>query len=220
MLPAAAGPTASAVPACCPQPTEYCRPLRHGDFTQSGGTNPSPATSLSRLRNSGGNGTYSLSGSGQLSAPTEYVGYYRHGDLHPVRRHQFRRQPLPRLDSASNGTYNLNGGTLIPSSLSSGSGTAAFNFGGGTLQASGPLHHHLAHDLDRQRRQRHGRYRRLYRDPLGLAFRARRPDQDRRGTLILAGSNIYSGGTEVDDGTLVAANGSQRLGHRQRQCHP
>ena len=29
------------------------------------------------------------------------------------------------------------------------------------------------------------------------------------GALILAGSNIYSGGTEVDGGTLVAANGAK-----------
>ena len=28
------------------------------------------------------------------------------------------------------------------------------------------------------------------------------------GVLILAGSNLYSGGTEVDNGTLVAANGA------------
>ena len=35
------------------------------------------------------------------------------------------------------GTYTLNGGTLIVSAMSGGSGTAAFNFGGGTLQANG-----------------------------------------------------------------------------------
>ena len=34
------------------------------------------------------------------------------------------------------------------------------------------------------------------------------------GALALAGSNIYSGGTEVDNGTLVASNGTQRLGYR------
>jgi autotransporter-associated beta strand protein len=39
--------------------------------------------------------------------------------------------------AGSNGTYNLNGGTLTTKSLSSGSGTAAFNFGGGTLKAGG-----------------------------------------------------------------------------------
>ena len=37
----------------------------------------------------------------------------------------------------SSGTYNLNGGTLVTASISRGNGTALFNFGGGTLQASG-----------------------------------------------------------------------------------
>ena len=41
--------------------------------------------------------------------------------------------------SGSNGTYNLNGGTLIVKSLASGSGTASFNLGGGTLQAGWSL---------------------------------------------------------------------------------
>jgi autotransporter-associated beta strand protein len=36
----------------------------------------------------------------------------------------------------SSGTYNLTAGTLITKSISKGSGTAAFNFGGGTLQCS------------------------------------------------------------------------------------
>jgi autotransporter family porin len=39
--------------------------------------------------------------------------------------------------STGNGAYDLNGGTLILKSLAKGSGTAAFRFGGGTLQASG-----------------------------------------------------------------------------------
>ncbi len=39
--------------------------------------------------------------------------------------------------AGSNGTYILDGGTLILKSLSKGSGTAAFKFGAGTLQASG-----------------------------------------------------------------------------------
>ena len=38
-------------------------------------------------------------------------------------------------DTASSGTYNLNGGVLALHGLAAGSGTAAFNFGGGTLRA-------------------------------------------------------------------------------------
>ena len=37
--------------------------------------------------------------------------------------------------ATGNGTYNLNGGVLAFSGLSGGSGSAAFNFGGGTLRA-------------------------------------------------------------------------------------
>jgi T5SS/PEP-CTERM-associated repeat protein len=39
-------------------------------------------------------------------------------------------------DSTGSGTYNLNGGVLAVSGLSAGAGTAAFNFGGGTLRAN------------------------------------------------------------------------------------
>jgi T5SS/PEP-CTERM-associated repeat protein len=39
-------------------------------------------------------------------------------------------------NSTGSGTYNLNGGVLALSGLSAGDGTAAFNFGGGTLQAN------------------------------------------------------------------------------------
>jgi fibronectin-binding autotransporter adhesin len=41
--------------------------------------------------------------------------------------------------SLARGTYNLNGGVLAIQTLSQGSGTATFNFGGGTLTATGTL---------------------------------------------------------------------------------
>lgn len=40
-------------------------------------------------------------------------------------------------NSGSSRTHNLTGGTLILQSLEKGDGAAAFNFGGGTLKASG-----------------------------------------------------------------------------------
>ena len=39
----------------------------------------------------------------------------------------------------------------------------------------------------------------------------------RAACLVLAASNTYTGGTIVEAGILVASNGTQRLGHRQRQ---
>jgi fibronectin-binding autotransporter adhesin len=42
-------------------------------------------------------------------------------------------------ESSASGTYNLNGGVLAIKALSAGYGSAAFNFGGGTIQATGSL---------------------------------------------------------------------------------
>ena len=43
------------------------------------------------------------------------------------------------IGNGGSGTYGFNGGTLILPWLDSGWGIVAFNFGGGTLQASGSL---------------------------------------------------------------------------------
>ena len=54
------------------------------------------------------------------------------------------------------GTYNLNGGTLVTSSLSQGPGTAAFNFNGGTLRAGGSFSSSLPMTLGTSGGGRHG----------------------------------------------------------------
>jgi fibronectin-binding autotransporter adhesin len=86
------------------------------------------------------NGVYNLSGTGQLSAGNEYVGltgtgtFTQTGGTNTVLSSLYIGSGVN-----SSGTYNLNGGTLSLSSLNKGSGAAAFNFGGGTLQANGLL---------------------------------------------------------------------------------
>ena len=59
---------------------------------------------------SGGVGAYSLSGTGQLSATNEYIGYNSaaSGHVPAVRRHEHRRT----CRSAPSGRYRLSGGTL------------------------------------------------------------------------------------------------------------
>ena len=93
---------------------------------------------------------------------------------------------LPRLHSGSSGTYSLNGGILILPALDIGYGTAAFNFGGGTLQASGSFTTTL---------------------PMTLTGSGGNATVDTAGyTVTLSGSLSGPGGlTKTDSGTLVLA---------------
>jgi fibronectin-binding autotransporter adhesin len=120
---------------------EYIGYSGTGSFTQTGGTNSilDLVLGLCLGYNSGSSGTYNLSNSGQLSAYKEYIGYSgtgtftQTGGMNTISLYNALNLGYY---SGSSGTYNLNGGTLITKSISQGSGTAAFNFGGGTLQAS------------------------------------------------------------------------------------
>ena len=84
--------------------------------------------------NAGSNANYWLSGTGQVSAHYEYIGY------NTARNGIFQQtggtNTATSLALGNGGTYSLDGGTLIVPSLS-GSGAAGFTFGGGTLQATG-----------------------------------------------------------------------------------
>jgi hypothetical protein len=118
---------------------EYIGYTGTGTFTQTGGTN---TTSLNLYLgyNAGISGTYNLSGASQLSVQTEYIGrsgtgtFTQTGGINTISSSSYL---YLGYNSGSSGTYNLNGGTLITKSISKGSGAATFNFGGGTLQASG-----------------------------------------------------------------------------------
>jgi autotransporter-associated beta strand protein len=116
----------------------YIGDTGEGWFTHTGGIN-TISGNLYIGNASSSIGTYNLSDSGQLSAGTEYIGYYsgtgtftQTGGTNSITNELYLS-----YDSSSNGTYNLNAGTLIFKSINKGSGTAAFNFGGGTLQANG-----------------------------------------------------------------------------------
>jgi hypothetical protein len=112
-----------------------------GTFNQSAGNN-SILTALILGQISGSIGYYTLSGSGQLSAYNEFIGsqnnttasFTQYGGTNTVTNTLYIAS-----FTSSTGTYNLTGGTLITKSISTGSGAALFNFGGGTLQASGNI---------------------------------------------------------------------------------
>ena len=112
-----------------------------GVFMQTGGTNLIGNENL-YLGYQGANGTYGLA-AGLLSASNEYVGssannyagtgtFTQSGGTNSI-----AKRFILAYQSGSCGKYNLNGGLLVLRSLSQGSGTAAFNFNGGTLLAGG-----------------------------------------------------------------------------------
>ena len=181
--------------------SEYVGDAGAGTFTQTGGTNR--VTAALYLGNSGtGNGTYNLNG-GSLIAPKEYVGYSGTGTLTQTGGSNTLTGSLYLgYNSGSNGTYNLNGGTLSLAALSGGSGTAAFNFGGGTLWASGPFTTTLPMTLT-------GSGGNATVDTAGntVTFSgslsgAGGLTKTDNGVLILSASNTYAGGTTVNGGTL------------------
>jgi len=89
------------------------------------------------VNTAGSYGWYGLSESGYLSARFENIGlegtgiFYQWGGTNNVDETLY----LGKLPGSS-GTYNLIGGTLIVRQIIQGSGTAIFNFGGGTMQAT------------------------------------------------------------------------------------
>jgi autotransporter-associated beta strand protein len=172
-------------------------------FTQSGGTN-AIAGFLLLASNSGGSCTYSLSGRGQLSASYEYVGDQGAGTFTQTGGTNNISQVFALGGfGGSSGTYNLNGGLLIIPYVGSSSGTAAFNFGGGTLQASSAMSISLPMTLTGSGGNANlntAGYAVLLSDPLsgpgGLTKLG-------SGMLTLAATNTYSGNTLIGGGTLA-----------------
>ncbi len=104
--------------------------------------------------------------------------------------------------SGSSGVYNLNNGVLSLTSLSGGSGSATFNFSGGTLRAGGSFSTVLPMTL--------GAGGGATFDPVGFAVTLSGPLTGPGGltlidggTLTLAVTNTYSGNTLISGGTLA-----------------
>ncbi len=149
-------------------------------------------------------GTVDITG-GSLSAEyNEYVGYSGTGTITQTGGTNSINDVLCLgYNPGSIGTYNLNGGMLITSSITKGSGTATFNFGGGTLQASGTFTSSLPMTLT-------GNGGNANVDTAGCAVTLSRVlsgtgglNKLGSGTLTLSAANTYSGITTISQGTLA-----------------
>ena len=189
--------------------------LGTGNFTQTGGTN-TVSSEVDLGNDKGISGSYSLGGSGLLSAGGEDVGYSSSSTgsfMQTGGTNAISGTLWLGYGSASSGTYSLNGGLLKLAGLNSGSGAATFNFGGGTLQASGSFSTSLPMTLT-------GSGGNATVDTAGYSVTLSGSlsglgglTKTDSGTLVLVGSNTYSGGTIISGGTLqlgnaVGSNGS------------
>ena len=116
---------------------EYVGSVRHGDFTQSGGTNHSCQLSLSRQQRLTAAARTASAAAASCRLAPQYVGSSGTGTFTQCGGTNTVTGTLYLGDNAGgSGTYNLSGGVLLLSALSQGPGTAAFNFNGGTVRAS------------------------------------------------------------------------------------
>ncbi len=184
-----------------------------GTFNQSGG-DYSPDTEEGLLYlgyNATGNGTYFLSGSGQLSGmyhTTECIGYYGTGTFNQSGGTNGQWGVDLGDKTGSNGTYNLTGGTLSVGwgSIFKGSGTAAFNFGGGTIRAGYIFTTSLpmtltgnGGDANIDTNNYTATFSGNLSGPGGL-------NKIGGGTLTLSGTNTYYGDTKINFGVIDLGN--------------
>ena len=179
-----------------------------GSFTQSGGT-ITAAGNVYIGCNLGSSGTYNQIG-GSLSvafAGTNLdVGYNGTGSFTQSSGTDTVYALNLGYAASGNGTYNLNGGTLIVSAISGGPGAAAFNFNGGTLQAAHAFSIALPMTFATPGGNATidtGGYAVTLSGQLSGPGGLIKIDT---GTLTLAAANTFSGNTLVSGGTLALAN--------------
>jgi fibronectin-binding autotransporter adhesin len=144
---------------------------------------------------------------GSLLASQEYVGesgagvFTQTGGINTVSGNLYLGYNV-----GGNGTYNLNGGTLVLQSVGTGSGTAAFNFGGGTLKTSSSFSTALPMNLT-------GTGGNANVDTAGCALTLSGSlsgsgglNKFGAGSLALSGSNIFTGTTNVNAGVLAISS--------------
>jgi autotransporter-associated beta strand protein len=186
-----------------------------GSFTQSGGTN-AVTSGLLLGSSSGGSGTYNLSGSGLLSVTGtvgEYIGYFGRGSFtQSGGTNAVSYGLLLGSGSGSSGTYNLIGGLLNLAGLTQGSGSAAFNFSGGTFQAGSSFSTSMPIALSTSGSNLIFDTQANLLTLAGGLSGAGGLQKIGAGALLLSASNSYSGTTIVSGGTLAVA-GAGGLGN-------
>ncbi|MGA2256244.1 MAG: autotransporter-associated beta strand repeat-containing protein, partial [Thermoguttaceae bacterium] len=167
-------------------------------------TSIGPICGTLSLGGSAGSGSVDMT-DGSLSAGWQYVGDSGAGTFTQSGGTNSGNIDIGNASGGS-GTYNLIGGLLVTSSLSQGSGTAAFNFSGGTLQASSGFSTSLPMALGRT-----GGGATIdsassmvtFSGPLSGPGSLTKIDS---GTLVLTGSNTYTGATTISGGILKVTN--------------
>jgi autotransporter-associated beta strand protein len=180
-----------------------------GTFTQTGGINVVASKFVLGSSSSSRDNYYYLSDTGQLFAGDETIGngtgtFNQSGGTNSI-----TNSLTLGIYSGSIGTYNLTGGTLITKSISKGSGTAAFNFGGGTLKAGAAFTSSLDMNLNGIGSVTGTLYNATV-DTAGVPVTLSGIlsgvgglNKSGSGTLSLSGLNTYYGETNVNVGTLA-----------------
>jgi fibronectin-binding autotransporter adhesin len=109
--------------------------------------------------------------------------------------------------STGKGVYNLNGGTLILHSLTQRHGTAEFNFGGGTLQASGDFSSIVPMTLTGTGGNANVETNGYAVTLSGVLSGEGGLNKKGTGTLTIGSSNTYEGTTTIGAGTLKLSAG-------------
>jgi autotransporter-associated beta strand protein len=187
-----------------------------GIFNQSAGTNTIISGGYSELsigKYPGSNGTYNLSGTGQLSAITGIsVGDAGTGTFNQSGGINTSIDIDLGGNSSSIGTYNFTGGILITKWIGKGGGNAAFNFGGGTLQASDNFTSTMPMTLTGDGGNANVDTAGYTVGLSGVLSGTGGLNKFNSGTLTLSALNTYSGDTIVNGGTLEIAHGIAAIG--------
>jgi fibronectin-binding autotransporter adhesin len=185
--------------------------LGYGVMTESGGLVTLDTIALGVPMNY--RAEYNLSGSGVLAANTEIIGYGSGGTFTQTGGTNTiasalifgRTQVDDRTSYGGAGTYTLSGGVLELHAMTA-EGTAQFNFGGGTLRASGSFMTNVPMTLT-------GAGGNANVDTAGHTVELACPlsgpgGLNKRGgdKLILSAANTYRGNTAISAGTLTLAS--------------
>ncbi len=154
----------------------------------------------------GHSSSLSLGGSAALAATNLYVGYSGEGTVTQAGGTNSAGNLVLGYDSGSLGTYNLTGGALIVGSIAKGTGIAQFNFGGGTIQASATMNIAVPitiSGLESDTKFNTAGYDLTLSNTVSGTGGFTKLGQ---GTLILSGTNTFTGTVCLNAGTMAASS--------------